>query len=510
MNRSEQHLEKPDVSFDGGDLDCGNGLLLLIRKHIDPMDRGQLLEILSTEISVEEDLPAWCRLTGNELLSWTKEGKQRSFLVCKGKLAERKVAAPKSTEHAARAQSLQQRVVPVKIPDVLPQPAPAPAIAPLSVMGIGSWPRPRWMVRAVHDKLEGRTSDEEFQATADDAVRLAVAAQLRAGVDVVTDGEQRRDSYASFAGARLDNCELIPLTDLLPLVDDPEEFERELRALDVPAAEVRHPVVYGPLGRSKPLAAHEARFLRTLTDKPIKIALPGPYLLTRTMWLECLAENAYASREALAADVVRVLREEIHELLAAGVSLVQLDEPVLSEVVFSGPTSTRSFMCGALSARENAATELGFASELLNATFADLPADRLAMHVCRGNWTRDESAALSGGYGPLVDLFSNLQVGTLMLELCTPRAGEIAALRQLPDRFRVGVGVVNQKHEHVESVEEIVAKAKAAIDIFGADRVLLVPDCGFATFADNPVASAEVAEQKLAAIAAAAKVLRAL
>lgn len=508
MNRSEQHLEKPDVSFDGGDLDCGNGLLLLIRKHIDPMDRGQLLEILSTEISVEEDLPAWCRLTGNDLVSWTKSGKQRSFLVCKGKISERRAAPVARPEPAARAESLQQRAVPVKIPDVLPEPAAAPPIAPLSVMGIGSWPRPRWMVRALHDRLEGRTSEEDFQATADDAVRLAVAAQLRAGVDVVTDGEQRRDSYASFAGARLDNCELIPLTDLLPLVDDPEEFERELRALDVPAPEVRHPVVYGPLGRSKPLAVHEARFLRTLTGKPIKIALPGPYLLTRTMWLECLAENAYASREALAADIVRVLREEIHELLAADVSLVQLDEPVLSEVVFSGPANSRSFMCGALSARENAPTELAFAADLLNAVFAGLPAERLAMHVCRGNWTRDESAALSGSYRPLVDLFSQLQAGTLMLELCTPRAGEIEALRELPERFRVGVGVVNQKHERVESTDEIVAKAKAAISIFGAERLLLVPDCGFATFADNPVASAEVAEQKLAAIAASSSLLK--
>ena len=71
MEAIQTHLHQPDVSFDGGDLDCGNGLLLLIRKHIDPLPRGGLLEIRSSEISVEEDLPAWCRLTGNELLSWT-------------------------------------------------------------------------------------------------------------------------------------------------------------------------------------------------------------------------------------------------------------------------------------------------------------------------------------------------------------------------------------------------------------------------------------------------------
>ena len=66
---TQTHPYQPTDSFDGGDLDCGNGLLLLIRKHIDPLTPGQLLEILSTETSVVEDLPAWCRLTGNDLVS---------------------------------------------------------------------------------------------------------------------------------------------------------------------------------------------------------------------------------------------------------------------------------------------------------------------------------------------------------------------------------------------------------------------------------------------------------
>ncbi len=508
MKPVDRHAHEPDVSFDGGNLDCGNGLLLLIRKHIDPMERGQLLEIRSTEISVEEDLPAWCRLTGNELVSWTKHEDQRSFLVCKGALAERKNLT--HTPNSAPAiSSVGPRVVPVSIPETLPGPAPAPDIPPLSVMGIGSWPRPRWMLRAIHEHLEQRLSEEEFQSTANDAVRLALEAQLRAGVDVITDGEQRRDSYASFVGGLLDNCQLIPLTDLLPLVDDPQKFEKELRALDVPAGEVRHPAVFGPLGRSRPLAVHEFEFARTLTDKPIKIALPGPYLLTRTMWMECISDRAYESREKLAADVVRVLREELHFLLAAGSAIVQLDEPVLSEVVFTGAKNTRSFMCGALSEKQDPDHELGFARDLINAVVQGLPAARTAIHICRGNWTPDESAALRGDYRPLLPLLRELRVGTYFLELCTPRAGEIEILRDLPDDRRIGVGVVNQKHERVESVGEIVAKARRAIDIFGRDRILLNPDCGFATFADNPVTSSRVAEEKLRAIVQASRMLRA-
>jgi 5-methyltetrahydropteroyltriglutamate--homocysteine methyltransferase len=101
------------------------------------------------------------------------------------------------------------------------------------------------MIQALHERVVGQLGEEQFHETANDAVRLAVAAQERALVDVVTDGEQRRDSYASFVAGRLNNCQLIPLTDLLPLVDDPEEFEEELRALDVPAADVRHPALFG-------------------------------------------------------------------------------------------------------------------------------------------------------------------------------------------------------------------------------------------------------------------------
>jgi 5-methyltetrahydropteroyltriglutamate--homocysteine methyltransferase len=100
-------------------------------------------------------------------------------------------------------------------------------------------------------------------------------------------------------------------------------------------------------------------------------------------------------------------------------------------------------------------------------------------------------------------------VGTYVLELATPRAGELDPLADLPADCRIGVGVVNQKLDRVEAVEDVLAKADAAVRRFGPDRVLLNPDCGFATFADSPMASAAVAEAKLRAVADAARVLRA-
>lgn len=523
MNSIDQHQFSPDASFDGGDLDCGGGLLFLIRKHLDPLRSGELLEILSTDTATEEELPAWCRLTKNDLISWTKHGSKRSFLICKGKfnpdainskqirsllpthdkntgpkpastMPEKLVAEPDSVKSATELQPrLRER---------------AQQILPLSVMGIGSWPRPDWLLAVLHERLEGRLSEETFQHIAEEAIHLAVDAQLKAGVDVVTDGELRRDNYASFVGRLLENCQLVPLTDLLPLVEDPDKFEREMQRLDVPTEKVRHPIVLGPIKRVRPLVLQEYQFVKGLTNKPIKVALPGPYLLTRTMWMDCLPNQIYATREELSEDLVHVLREEIEDLLAAGVALIQLDEPVLSEVVFSGSKNTRSFMCGALSEREDLAGELEFAKQLINRTVRGMERSRLAMHICRGNWTADESVALHGNYHPLLPLLQQLAIGTIFLEFCTPRAGDLSIIKDLPASLRIGIGVVNPKDPKIETLDQVLAKAQAAIDLVGKERILLTPDCGFATFADSPVASSAVAQAKLSVIAKAAALLR--
>src|SRR4029077_19362484 len=104
MDDSAPPSYRPDVSFDGGDLDCGSGLLLLIRRHIDPLARGQILEVRSTEISVEQGLPSWCRFTGNELISWSRTGETRSFLICKGSLSEKTDSPARDAPRSATEQ----------------------------------------------------------------------------------------------------------------------------------------------------------------------------------------------------------------------------------------------------------------------------------------------------------------------------------------------------------------------------------------------------------------------
>ncbi len=140
----------PDASFDGGTLDCGSGLLLLIRRHIDPLAPGQLLEVRSAEASVEDDLPAWARLTGNELVSRTRTGDVRCYLIRKAGTARLPLAAVPVATTATRA------------------PAAPAEIKPLSVMGVGSWPRPAWLLRRCTNGCLGvcpRTSSSGTRTT---------------------------------------------------------------------------------------------------------------------------------------------------------------------------------------------------------------------------------------------------------------------------------------------------------------------------------------------------------
>lgn len=209
---------------------------------------------------------------------------------------------------------------------------------------VGSWPRSRELLGALREKNKGRMSPAEFNAIADLETRRCVQHQLDAGMDVIVDGEQRRDNFYSFVTDKLDGTELMSLADMLDTLEDKAGFEEMLDTLDVPASAIRNPTCVGRLSRREPLALDELRFVQQLTDKPVKVALPGPYLLTRSMWVGAYTRKAYSDKLELGQDVVRILREELQALAAAGCSFVQFDEPVLTEVVLSEECDRRTFM----------------------------------------------------------------------------------------------------------------------------------------------------------------------
>ena len=214
------------------------------------------------------------------------------------------------------------------------------------VTQVGSWARSERILRALEDRRNGRTTRAQFDRVADDEVRRCVEAQVEAGVDIVVDGEQRRDSFVSFVTEKLDGTKLMSLEET---ADDKKGFAEMLEAADVKPDSIRNPVCTGKLSRRDPLAVDEFRFVRTLTDRPVKIALPGPYLLIRTMWGPKFSKKHYPKPTDMADDIVGLLRRELIELRDAGCDFVQFDEPVLTEVVHSGKAQegesfSRTFM----------------------------------------------------------------------------------------------------------------------------------------------------------------------
>lgn len=376
---------------------------------------------------------------------------------------------------------------------------------------IGSWPRSKAVKKAMRDKRAGRITEEEFQVIADQAILQILKWQEEAGIDIVSDGEQRRDNFISFVAEHLNNVRMLSVSELLEYVEDKASFEEILGTLDVPAFSMSNPAAVGTISRRKPLALDDYLFLKKHTDKAVKVALPGPYLLTRAMWVEGLSIDAYPTKEDLAVDIVKVLREELDDLIAAGVEFVQFDEPVLTELVFTQKNANRTFMCGALTAKADAEEEIAFALDLMNqVTDGKLGrGTRIGVHVCRGNWSTQEQVLLRGPYYPLVPYLSKVKVDQLILEYATPRAGEIAAIRDFGGK-EIGFGVVNPRTETVETVDEIIERVQEVRKFLPDEKIFLNPDCGFGTFAQRPMNSDEVAVGKLKVMAAAAKKIRAM
>jgi 5-methyltetrahydropteroyltriglutamate--homocysteine methyltransferase len=371
------------------------------------------------------------------------------------------------------------------------------------VTTVGSLPRPLALLRALKAKRRGDLSEAEFDRIADDAVLDALRMQEAAGVDIVTDGEQRRDNFYSFVSDKLDGVRLMSLAEMLDYVEDKAGFEKLLQTLDVPAYSINNPTCVGRLARRKSLAVEEVTFLKRHTDKPVKVPLPGPYLLTRAMWVPEITGKVYADKEALAEDVVRILREEAFALWAAGADFIQFDEPVLTELVFT-QGQTRTFMCAALAARNDPTEELEFAVSLINRVVEGLEGVRTGLHVCRGNWSRNEATLLRGNYAPLKPWFARLKVRQMVLEYATPRAGEMLAFAEK----EVGLGVINPRTDEIETVEEIVARVQNALPLIPREKLFLNPDCGFGTFSARPMNDNAHVEAKLRALSQAARHLR--
>lgn len=372
-------------------------------------------------------------------------------------------------------------------------------------------PRNDEILRALRKRSKGSISEAEFLNIIDGEEDEVVKLQEKHNITYISSGELSRDNYVSFIATKLAGVRMMSMAEMLDYVEDKKAFEEILSILDVPAISIKNAICEGKISRRTNIVCDELKRLKKRTNGKVKITLPGPYLVTRSMWLPELSKKGYNSKEELGEDVIKIYAEEIKELQEIGVDLIQFDEPVLTEVVFT-EGKPRTFMCAALSEKKDPTQELEFATHLIKSCMAkiDRTKSMRALHVCRGNWSKDESILLSGPYTPLIKLFENIDTDALMLEFSTKRAGELSSLfesKKIREEIILGLGVINPRTDVIEKHEDMIERAEEALKFTSKERLFLNPDCGFATFSNRPVSTLDVIDKKLTELETAVKYL---
>jgi 5-methyltetrahydropteroyltriglutamate--homocysteine methyltransferase len=341
---------------------------------------------------------------------------------------------------------------------------------------IGSLPRPQWVREVILDRKSGVLSEQDADRILDRAIVSALLLHERAGVDEITDGEWRRESYVKVFAERV------------------RGFKPDL----CESGGLVYPAVVEPLEYFRPLAADEIRFVRSRTHSRLKATLPSPYIIGRRMWSRDHSKAAYPVREKLMEACVPILRQEIEAVRAAGADTVQLDEPWLCTLVDP-----------AFRAKEHVADvqyEMDLCVDLINQTLSGISGIETAMHLCHAHYGRRH--VTQGPYDLIMPALAKVRVGTISLEYATPAAGGLSSLDQFPKGPRLGLGCIDHTERHVETPEEVIGRVAAAMRYVDPTRITLHPDCGFSPSVQNPM-DLDEAYLKLKSMCTAAEMLRA-
>jgi len=308
----------------------------------------------------------------------------------------------------------------------------------------------------------------------DDAVRFVIGMQEQAGIDIISDGEWRRETYVDVVAEIMDGFAWVP---------------RDVFAY--------HQLVTRKMSPRRPgVVAEEARFLKENTDHRVKVCLPSPYLIGERMWEPAHSQAAYPTREEFCQALVPVLRQELLAVREVGVDVIQLDEPHLCVLV--DPEVRAKF--------KDPEAEMRRAVDLINDIVDGVEGVTLAVHLCRRNWGRRGWGA-AGGYEAILPHLKRLNVRQLLMEFSIPVAGDVAILRELPANIKIGLGCVDVRFPEIDSAERIVERVEKALAHVAPERLSLNPDCGFAPGKDHEI-PLEEAYAKLKNLGLAGKLLR--
>ena len=341
---------------------------------------------------------------------------------------------------------------------------------------IGSLPRPEWVREIILDRKNGTISEDEADHLLNPAIESALRLQERCGLDEVTDGEWRRESYVKIFAERV------------------RGFKPDLIGTQWQMA---YPAVVEPLEYYRPLALDEAVFARQRTRARLKIALPAPYIVGRRMWHPDHSRRAYPTPEQLMTDCVPILRQEIEQLNQAGVDTIQLDEPWLSTLVDPKFREREGFT--------DLQYEMDLCVDLINQVVDGFDALDIGMHLCHAHF--NYAHGTEGPYDVIMPALGKVNVGTISMEYATPVAGGMASLAQFPDGPRLGLGCIDHCDRNVETPETVAARVEQAMQYIDKQRITLHPDCGFSPSVQNPV-DLDHAYLKLKSMCRAADMLR--
>lgn len=349
--------------------------------------------------------------------------------------------------------------------------------------GIGSLPRPK----VVQDLLAARDDmpADRYRGLLDEMVLFAIRLQEVAGLDVVSDGEWRRTHYIGEFLTRVGGFEKCRTF----------HHQGEVKTTDV---------VVRRMADHDPLFAADAAFLVKHASRLTKYALPSPFLIGVRYWHEDYSRDAYPTLEHFIDHLAVILRREAEAIAAEGVDIIQLDDPALTYFC------DRQLMHGEGSHDErlrrdwNVDKQFPQALAAINRVLEDLPSE-VHLHCCHSVYKRRSD--VTGDYKPILPRLAGAKIDRVNLEFAYPRTGEVNDLALLPQGIAVGMGVVDVRNEHPQSVEEIESLGIAGAKVISPERIALNPDCGFAPGAGEPPTLDE-AYEKLKRLSAAAAHLR--
>jgi 5-methyltetrahydropteroyltriglutamate--homocysteine methyltransferase len=325
---------------------------------------------------------------------------------------------------------------------------------------VGSYSVPEWLERLKTDFYQRRISGQYLDDIHEVAIKAALKDQERAGVDVVSDGELRRDNDIDYFLARMPGVEI-------PHVAKTFYY-------DYYDAYVRHAIPVDDEGATLGLV-DDLRFTLAYTDRPVKFSFTGPFSLARRV-----RNEAYSNPDDLVLAFARVLNREARALAAAGAAVLQIDEPFLAGYP----------------------EEVGLAVKAINIVYDGVEGPSHAVHVCYGN--RYARPVWEGHYEFLFPAILDANVDQLVLEFARKGYHDLELFRKYPTQsLTLGLGVIDVKNPTPESIEAIVARVHQALQVVPPDRLMVNPDCGLRHL------PADIARKKLRVMSQGAALVRA-